>query len=131
MTSTTNLVPATEVSLIKTDALGRLHRTAEQRARILEEYTRSGMSAPKFAALCGIKYQTLASWLARLKHGRPAKRRHPASAPVRWFEASVQPTPGCAAGLLLELPGGVRARLNQPSDIPLAAALVRALDKPC
>ena len=56
MTSTTSLVPAADASapsLIKTDALGRLHRTPQQREQILDEYERSGLSGPKFAALCG------------------------------------------------------------------------------
>ncbi len=59
MTSTTGLIPATEPSapaLIKTDVLGRMHRTREQRERILDEYERSGLSGAKFAALCGVKY---------------------------------------------------------------------------
>ena len=46
-----------------TDVLGRLHRTREQRERILHEYERSGLSGPKFAALCGVKYRTFATWL--------------------------------------------------------------------
>jgi len=61
MTSTTGLVSAPEPSagaLIKTDVLGRLHRTREQ---ILDEYELSGLSGPKFAALCGVKYQTFAT----------------------------------------------------------------------
>jgi hypothetical protein len=33
--------------------------------------------------------------------------------------------------LLLQLPGGVRAQLHNEYDIALAAALVRALEKPC
>jgi hypothetical protein len=48
------LVSAAEPSagaLIKTDVLGRLHRTREQRERILDEYEWSGLSGPKFAAL--------------------------------------------------------------------------------
>ena len=39
MTSTTSLIPATEPSapsLIKTDALGRMHRTPQQREQILD-----------------------------------------------------------------------------------------------
>ncbi len=43
MTSTTSLVPAAEAqepNLIKTDALGRMHRTPEQRERILEGFAR-------------------------------------------------------------------------------------------
>jgi len=65
MTSTTGLVAAPEPTLVKTDVLGRMNRTHEQRQRILDEYERSGLSGPKFAALCGVKYQRFANWLQR------------------------------------------------------------------
>jgi DNA-binding transcriptional regulator YiaG len=138
MTSTTSLVLATEAtqpSLIKTDVRGRMQRTPEQRERILDEYERSGLSGPKFAALCGVKYQTLAGWLARRKGRRLARlKRRPqrrAATPVRWLEASVQPATASTHGLLLELPGGVRAHISDQGHVALAAALVRALERPC
>ena len=138
MTSTTSLVPAAEAaepSLIKTDARGRMQRTPEQRERILDEYERSGLSGPKFAALCGVKYQTLASWLARRKSQRPTSSKgqpvRKATASVRWLEASVQPAAAFTKGLLLQLPGGAQAHLRNQDQVGLAAALVRALDKPC
>jgi hypothetical protein len=138
MTSTTSLVPtpdASEPSLIKTDARGRMQRTPEQRERILDEYERSGLSGPKFAALCGVKYQTFAAWLARRKSRKQAHaqgRRQPkATTPIRWLEASVQPAATSASGLLLQLPGGVRAQIVNASHVSLAAALVRALEKSC
>lgn len=139
MTSTTGLVPAREplaTALIKTDVLGRMHHTREQRERILDEYERSGLSGPKFAALCGVKYQTFATWLQRRKrqcHAYPKRqpRRKPAPR-VQWLEASVRPaTPSAVTGLLLQLPGGIQAEVASPQHIPLAAALVRALEKPC
>src|SRR5512147_740876 len=97
MTSTTSLVRATEAtqpSLIKTDVLGRMHRTPEQRERILDEYERSGLSGAKFAALCGVKYQTFAAWLARRKSQRqthPKRQPHRKPNQVQWLEASMQP----------------------------------------
>jgi hypothetical protein len=136
MTSTTSLVAAsgsTEHALLKTDALGRVHRTREQRERILDEYEHSGLSGGKFAAMCGVKYQTFANWWQRRKRQRQAGPKHPAgrkAAPrVHWLEASVQPAAG--SGLLLQLPGGVHAQISGEEHIPLAAALVRALAKPC
>ena len=139
MTSTTSLVPAsepTEPALIKTDVLGRMQRTREHRERILDEYERSGLSGPKFAALCGVKYQTLATWLQRRKRRRQAHpKRQPqrkAGTRVQWLEASVQPAAASTVtGLLLQLPGGVRAQISNQHHIALAAALVRALEKPC
>jgi hypothetical protein len=64
MTSTTSLVPAThDPTLLKADVMGRTKRIREQRQRILDEYERSGVSGPKFAALCDVKYQTFANWV--------------------------------------------------------------------
>jgi len=135
MTSTTSLVTATEPTLLKTDVLGRTHRTREQRERILNEYEHSGLSGPKFAALCGVKYQTFANWLQCRKRPRTDAKRKPqrkAAAPVRWLEASVQPdAASTSAGLVLQLPGGVQAHLSNEQHIRLAAALVRALQKSC
>jgi transposase len=70
MTSTTGLIaaePSTEPTLLKTDVLGRVKHSREQRERILDEYERSGVSGPKFAALVGVKYQTFATWKQQRK----------------------------------------------------------------
>jgi hypothetical protein len=139
MTVTTSLIAATEATehtLIKTDVLGRLHRTRQQRERILDEYERSGLSGAKFAALCGVKYQTFANWLQCRKRQRNAyaKRRpaRKAATRVQWLEASVQPAaPSAASELLLLLPGGARTQISNKQQAGLAAALVRALEKPC
>ncbi len=139
MASTTSLgastLPSEPPALIKTDVLGRMHRTPEQREKILDEYERSGLSGAKFAALCGVKYQTFANWRQRRKRpGKGDAKRAPqrkAATPVRWLEASVQPAATSASGLVLQLPGGVRTQIANRSQIALAAALVRALEKPC
>lgn len=139
MTSMTGLVAVKETSgesLIKTDVLGRIKRTREQRERILDEYERSGLSGPKFAALCGVKYQTFANWLQRRKQGRRAHAKQrpatKAAAKVQWLEARLPSVaPPAAVALLLQLPGGVRAEITSREQVSLAAALVRALGEPC
>ena len=141
METTTSLVPAsdaaTEPVLLRTDVLGRVKHTREQRERILDEFERSGVSGCKFAALVGVKYQTFATWVQQRKHRRHAypKRKVPTktAAQVRWFEAMVGQTtaPAGGPGLLLHLPGGVRAELTSERHVGLAAALVRALEKSC
>jgi transposase len=113
-----------------------MQRTREQRELILDEYERSGLSGKKFAALCGVKYQTFATWSQRrkrLRNGYPRRKAQRKAVPqVQWLEASVHPaTPSAVAGLLLQLPGGVRAQISNQHHIALAAALVRALEKPC
>jgi len=139
MTATNSLVwttQRTEPTLIKTDVLGRMQRPREQRERILDEYERSGLRGPEFAALCGVKYQTFATWLQRRKRLRNVYPKHrlgrKAAPQVRWFEASIQPAAASTAtGLRLQLPGGVQARISHQHQIALAAALVRALEKSC
>jgi transposase len=112
-----------------------MRRTREQRERILDAYGRSGLSGPKFAALCGVKYQTFATWRQRRKRQRrayPKRRPRRSAARVQWLEASVQPAaPSTVSGLLLHLPGGVRAEISNEHQAGLAASLVRILEKSC
>jgi hypothetical protein len=141
METTTSLVPTSESTkepvLLKADVLGRVKHTAQQRQKLLDEFERSGVSGAQFAALAGVKYQTFATWVQARRRGRPTcPKRKPqakAAAPVKWFEGVVRQTtaPADGAGLLLRLPGGVRLELANPQQLGLAAALIRALEKPC
>jgi hypothetical protein len=126
-----SLVPeVSEKTLIKTDGLGRMKRTREQREQILDEYERSGLSGPKFAALCGVKYQTFAFWLQRRRRERAKEPSRPgAVSKVHWLEAQLQP--GSGSCLVVHLPGGSRVEVASPQHVDLAAALVRALENPC
>jgi len=72
--------------VIKTDVLGRLRTSAARRERLLEEFDRSGLSGPKFAALVGVKYQTFATWLQ--------KRRRQGAGQVKAGGASAPASPG-------------------------------------
>jgi transposase-like protein len=140
METTTSLVQASEPVLLKTDVLGRVKRTREQRERILDEFERSGVSGCKFAALVGVKYQTFATWLQQRKRQPRAspksKRAAKTPAQLKWFEAVAQNTAApqsCAnaESLLVQLPGGARAELTSSHQVALLAALVRALGKLC
>ena len=140
MTSTN---PASEqpVSLIlKTDARGRVRTPAQRRETLLDEFEKSGLSGAKFAAISGIKYQTFANWVQqRRRKGQTvalsSAKGAAKSESVSWLEAVVQQAgeqveANCGS-LTLHLPGGVRAQLDSPRAVALAAALVRALEKPC
>jgi hypothetical protein len=124
-----------DAGILKTDGRGRVQTPAARRESLLDEFERSGLSGPKFAALVGIKYQTFAAWSARRRklngHKVPVK---PAD-PVRWLEAVVdqaqRATGPKALSLLLQLPGGARLELAHAEQAPLAAALLRSLEKPC
>ena len=127
MTSMTESSPA---PLLKTDVLGRVKTPAARREQLLDEFERSGTSGQKFAELVGVKYQTFATWVQQRKRRRAAttKRKNPAK--VRWLEAVVgQTDPGTGPSLRVQLPGGARLEISGAKQIPLAAALLRALAK--
>ena len=61
--------------VMKRDALGRVKTDAARRDAILDEFERSGLSGVKFAAVTGIKYATLASWIQRRRGAHGACRK--------------------------------------------------------
>jgi transposase-like protein len=108
------------------DTKGRVRTSGEQRRVILAEFERSGVSAARFAQRAGLKYSTFAAWVQRYRRTKRPKRR----SPLRLLEAVVGPAPLMPA-LQVQLPGGARLEIREAGQIPLAAALVRALEKPC
>lgn len=115
----TSLMESNEV--LKTDKRGRVLVPVERREGLLDEFERSGMSGAKFARLAGIKYATFANWV----HGR-RKRRGSAAAegePIRLVEAVLE-NGSTGGGLLIELPGGGRVRVESPLQLRLAAELL-------
>src|SRR5580692_10428588 len=135
MTDTTQAVEP----VIKTDVLGRMKTPAGRRETLLDEFERSGLSGKKFAALTGIKYQTLATWLQkrRRQRGTYEALKAPARAAdqVRWLEAVVEQVQAGSGknplALVLHLPGGARVEIADARQTALAAALLRALESPC
>jgi hypothetical protein len=128
--------------LLKTDALGRVTLPRHKREALLDEFERGGISGPKFAAMVGVKYQTFADWMQR----RRQARRSPTlggvkdsggqaeGAALRWVEAvaprSAPAETRGAVALRVCLPGGASLEINDERVVPLAAALLRALDTP-
>ena len=131
----TNTTP-TEEAVIKTDVIGRVRTSRERREQLLDEFERSGLSGQKFAALAGIKYPTFATWAQKR---RRASGAYPAKVParrtdkVKWLEAVVEAAKpaGGKSSLVLELPGGAKAEINDIQQVAWAAELLRALAKPC
>lgn len=111
---------------VTVDTRGRVRTTQEQRRVILAEFERSGMSAAQFARRTGLKYSTFAVWVQRCRRTKRPVR----NAPVRLLEA-VLTTPTPATVLTVLLPGGARLEVCEAGQVPLAAALVHALAKPC
>ena len=128
-----------EATILKTDVLGRVKMPAARREQLLDEFERSGLSGLKFAALAGIKCQTFATWAQKRRRQRgdyAAGKVSTTKPKVQWLEAVVEPAQGAAgkvgnASLVLHLAGGARLELSDAQQVGLAAALLRALQKPC
>ena len=111
---------------VTADTKGRLRASKEQRRVILAKFEESGLSAARFAQRTGLKYSTFAAWVQRYRRTKRPERK-PA---LRLLEAVVAP-PAPASGLQVHLPNGTRLEISDARQIPLAAALVRAMEKPC
>ena len=133
MTNTENEPP-----LLKTDTLDRVFTPPARRQQLLDEFERSGLSGAKFAALAGLKYQTFASWVQARRRQRggtgPAKPPQDPAASVRWLEAVIDQAQGQSGGagaaLGVRLPGGAQLEIAHVGQVPLAAVLLAALEKP-
>jgi hypothetical protein len=116
-----------EGELVQTDARGRLRVSKEQRKAVLAKFEQSGMSAPKFAAVAGIKYSTFAGWVQRHRRAKPKAGLRG----LRLLEAVVDPGPSpertSERALSVHLPGQVRIEVCSLAQVPLTAELIRAL----
>jgi transposase-like protein len=124
---------ATLDDIIKSDRRGRLRYTQEQRDALVSACQASGLSTPRFAAIHGVKYQTLAAWIHRRnREAKPARPGLPQSAPFMLVpvEREVSASSGVSSLMEINLPGGATLRVTAPGHIPLAAALIRELAKP-
>lgn len=122
--------PAAAKLPVTVDTRGRVRTSREQRRLILAEFERSGVSAVEFARRAGLKYSTLAGW----RHRYPRSKRPGPVRPVRLLEAvlpaSSLPVFTALPVLPVLLPGGARLELSGTAQLPLAAALLRELEKP-
>jgi hypothetical protein len=126
-----------DTGLIRTDQIGRLRFTADQRRDLLVAFESSGESARGFAAQHGIKYTTFANWVQKRRADQPGVRPSPAVSPARPLllaEVSCEEAclpPAVSATLEVCLPGGVRLAIGGERHLGTAAALIRELSRPC
>ncbi|NOY01068.1 MAG: hypothetical protein GXP30_15275 [Verrucomicrobia bacterium] len=75
--------PQEKVQLLKTDVMGRVHTTREQRELILDSFETGALSGPEFAQVHGIKYRTFATWRQKRRRQRGGydKTKSPAKSP--------------------------------------------------
>lgn len=114
--------------ILKQDTRGRIRTPAARREVLVAEFERSGLSARRFAALAGVRYNTFWTWLksrSRRVGGKPARK---AAGKPKFVEVKLEaapPRPACA--LLVSLPGGAVLSLTEAGQVPLAAELIKAL----
>ena len=121
--------------ILKTDERGRVRTPPERRRQLLEEFDRNGLSAPKFAALTGLKYQTLAGWLHRRKREQANQALSSSSPPrqpgVQWFEAVVAQgsCPAVGSPLIVRLPSGAALEVANAAQAALAGTVLRSWER--
>ena len=122
-------------SLLKTDQIGRLRYSPEQKKTMLDAYRASGLSAPRFAAAHhGVSYQTLITWIKKDKQSAASAVQD--SPPFfSLIPALIEDSGTSAAHEAMEiaLPGGARLRITSAKHVTLAVALIRELEhaRPC
>jgi hypothetical protein len=108
---------------------------------VVKEFQRSGLSGARFAQVAGINYQTFAGWVRKARRQTKAEAASAGRAETRsvlqphggvhWVEAA----PGmgrfgeaAAPALIVRLRGGMALEMSAPSQVSLAAALLRTLE---
>ena len=115
--------------ILKTDRAGRVRMPRERQEQIVSEWKVSGLSAMRFAAAIGVKYQTLSGWIRRHGgRGGPGTAGVADAVPRNWLEMAVAEEPARASrGLRVELPGGAVVVVGDAAQIPMVIQLLRAL----
>lgn len=138
MTSTTCKEPSSTTdpgaAALSPGPRGRAYTKPAKRDSLLAQYDQSDLSARQFAEQLGINHATFRKWLTRRKHREDwaGSDASTSGQSVAWLEAVMQQVaPASNGGLVLVFPSGVRAEFSSVANIETAAALMRALEKPC
>ena len=138
--------------VLKQATRGRVRMPRERICALLDEFERSGLSAAAFARMVGVKYPTFMNWVQRRRkertaEGEEASKPEIVSAESSEVGASTEPMPkgillleavmdtpaerGRSAvklgGLLIELPGDCRMRVDTPGQLQMAGELVAVI----
>ena len=132
---------AEQSTILKSDPLGRVSTSKQQREVLLDEFERSGLKGAQFARAAGVKYATFANWVQKRRHARGDYKRGgngPQGGALRLIEAVVTSEPAippkaAAVEQALEilLPGGAKLFIACAHQVPLASQLFQALARPC
>ncbi len=126
-------IDSSDNPILKVDTLQRVRMSKARKEALLDEFSRSGLSAAAFAKLHGLKYSTFAAW-ARKRRLQEGEAPAPASLSLAEIVVDdqrattpVSPWPHHATPCL-HLPGGAWLDLSSQADcIEAAALLIKAL----
>ena len=125
MASTSEISTTTSAGpIIKSDRIGRTRYTKAYKAEVVAAFEQSGMSAAAFAKHCGVKYPTLAAWVARARQLDPDSG---GDAGPQFLLAELGASSE-EATLKLELPSGVMVHVSSPRQFGLLTQLLRTLN---
>ena len=111
-------------TIIKSDRMGRTRYSQAYKTEVVTAFEQSGMSAAAFAKHCGVKYPTLASWVAKAKTFTPSKTR--GNDEARFIIAEFG-SGSIDAPLKLELPSGMMVHVSSAHQFGLLAELLKTL----
>jgi len=115
-------------TIIKINRARRPRYTKEYKEEVLGAYEVSGMAGPAFAARCGLKYPTFATWVAKRRREKDGSADGSADgARAESFIFAEIGVDSGAGALRVTLPGGAVAEFGSPSQAALLAALIKAL----
>ena len=117
--------------VLKTDKRDRVRTPAHRRDALLNEFERSSLPAVKFSKLIGVRYQTFATWVQKRKQSQAATPKPGGSVSFAEAVLEAQAPHKPSAALRVVLPGGAAMELSHGRQMPLAAALLKALATPC
>lgn len=131
MATTTSIITTNP---LKTDVLGRVTISPQQRERILDAFDASGMSGQKFAEHCGVKYTTFASWIQKRRKSRgeyPDTTSDPNEALIKSLTeitlelpTNMQSPQIQSDSITITFLCGAKLELTHQSQIPLVASLL-------
>lgn len=120
-------------SILKIDRQGRLRYSSQQRCTMVDAYFTSGLSAPRFAALHGVNYQTLVYWIkkSKAKHSSEStKASHPALLAFVAAEFDLPPLQsGICDAIEVILPGGAKILIRSSQQVSLCMAILREFNQ--
>ena len=112
------------------DFRSRRRHTLQQRAELLTQYRRSGLSQRDFAQFHGLGFSTLTKWLREERRTGVKTPGGNGSVSFQKVDLSPQFSPtGWAAEVILA--DGAMLRLSAQADLAWATALLHTLRRPC